>query len=185
MKEKSCDCDFLHDLKKYYKHQEEICYNSKLYEDINEHGSKVIMLFAEIFSFMVEKYGIHHIPSIISEYQNSAIFQKWFWNIKHKLGQEVLRDPSFCDIGKWIGKGMFLKICLSLIYHNHLLIDEKLISQIVDRQKHLLVDLIKDNFFRKNGKKAIEIINSGYFLLKEKIILSYENNNFYKENIIK
>jgi hypothetical protein len=185
MNEKTSDCDFLYNLKKYYKYQEDICYKSKLFDDIHEHGSKVLMLFAEIYSFMVDKYGINNMPFVISEYQNSKIFRTWFWKVKHKLGQEVGADPSFCDIGKWIGKGLFLKICLSMIYHNHLLTDEKIIKMLVEKQKSLILDIIRDNSFKKNGKKAIEFVNGGYFLLNEKIILSKESTDFFQENIIK
>jgi hypothetical protein len=185
MSNNSCNADFLLDLKRYYKYQEDICYKSRLYDDITEHGSKVVMLFAEIYSFMVDKFGLTSVPKIISEYQNSKVFCNWFWNVKHYLGQEVLNDPSFCDIGKWIGKGFFLKICLSLIYHNHLFTDEYVINQMIEKQKKLLAELLKENSFTKNGKSAITKIENGYILLNEKTILSCDHDLFYKENIIK
>ena len=185
MNNKTSDCDFLYNLKKYYKYQEDICFKSKLYDDINVHGSKVLMLFAEIYSFMVDRFGLTNMPFIISEYQNSKGFRNWFWKVKHKLGQEISSDPGFCDIGRWIGKGLFLKICLSLIYHNHLLTDEKLIKSLIEKQKSLIMDIIRDNQFKKNGKKAIRFINGGYTLLNEKVIISHEDASFFNENIIK
>lgn len=184
MKENASSDDLLI-LKNYYKCQKDICLKSELFGDrVFEHGSKIIMLFAEIYSFMVERYGLNLIPSTIINYENSHSFKHWFWEIKHNLGTEIQADPSFCDIGKWIGKGLFLKICLSISYHNKLMLDENIIKDMIKRQLKMLDDLKSDNCFIKNGKKAIEVYDYGYTLLKQKTVLSYDNEYFFKENII-
>ncbi len=184
MKESS-SCDDLLMLSNYYRCQKDICLRSELFgERIVEHGSKVVMLFAEIYSFMVDKYGLNVIPSIIINYENSAPFKHWFWGVKHKLGIEIQSDPTFCDIGKWIGKGLFLKICLSITYHNKLMIDENIVREMIDRQKKMIEELSEDNFFSRNSKKAIDFVDRGYILLKEKTILSYDNEFFFRENVI-
>jgi hypothetical protein len=183
---KDVENDMMDDLKHYFRCQKDICFKSKLFGgEIEEHGSKVVMLFAEMYSFLVDKYGINAIPTTIIQFQDSKHFKHWFWKVKHILGEEVLSDPSFFDIGKWIGKGLFLKMCLSITYYNHFLNDEKIIKQMIDKQKTMIRELLNENYFLKNGRKAIEIIDNGYILLKEKIILSYDSEYFYKENIIK
>ena len=184
MKE-SASCDDLLILSNYYRCQKDICLRSELFgERIIEHGSKVVMLFAEIYSFLVEQYGLGVIPSIIINYENSMSFKQWFWGVKHKLGAEINSDPSFCDIGKWIGKGMFLKICLSISHHNKLLLDESIIDAMINKQLKILEELKEENYFVKNGRKAIEQIDKGYYLLKEKTVISYGAEHFFRENII-
>jgi hypothetical protein len=177
----------LTDLKTYYRCQKDICFSSKLYGNkIEEHGSKVLMLFAELYAFMVDNYGIKSVPNSLTNFQNSTIFEHWFWRVKHFLGEEILNDPTFYDIGRWIGKGLFLKMSLSLTYHDQFLqLNENIMRNLIDRQKKLVKELLSENYFLKNGKKAIEIIDNGYILLKEKTILSLDSEYFYKENIIK
>ncbi|OHD14231.1 MAG: hypothetical protein A2Y34_16395 [Spirochaetes bacterium GWC1_27_15] len=184
MQDSGCGCNELADLTKYYTCQTDICLRSELFGDrIFEHGSKVVMLFAEIYSFMVEKYGLNVIASVMIQFENSNFFKQWFWNIKHFLGQQLICDPSFCDIGKWIGRGLFLKICLTMIYYNNLYLDETIINHLIEKQKKILDELIKDNYFEED-KKAIDIIDNGYILLREKTILAYDSEYFFKENVI-
>ncbi|HOV13269.1 MAG TPA: hypothetical protein PK771_03205 [Spirochaetota bacterium] len=183
--EDNASTDDLLILSSYYRCQKDICLRSELFgERIFEHGSKVVMLFAEIYSFMVEKYGLNVIPSIIINYENSPSFKHWFWEVKHKLGIELNSDPTFYDIGKWIGKGLFLKICLSITHHNNLLLDESIVNEMISRQSKMLHELNKDGAFFRNGKNAIEMTDRGYILLREKTVLSYDNEYFFKDNVI-
>ena len=147
-------------------------------------GGKIIMLFAEIFSFIVDVYGLKNSAFLIIQYSNTDIFKQWFWRLKHTLGQSLNTDPSFDDIGQWIGKGCFLKICISLIIHHRLFIEETIINKIIKKQKKLLKELTEYNYFN-NKNKYIKKYSDNYILLDEKIILSYNHECFYLENIIK
>lgn len=171
------------EIKKYFQSQKDICFNSELYYDKCTHGSKIIMLFAEIFSFMVNIYGINNTSNLITQYSNTSTFKKWFWQIKHRLGEHILDDPSFYDIGKWIGKGFFLKIILSLILHGGLLIEENTLNKIIEKQNKLLKELISEKHFA-NGKMSIIQEHDGYILLNEKICLCCEKEHFFIENLI-
>jgi len=184
MKDRTLQDDLLI-LTNYYRCQRDICLKSELFgEYIVEHGSKVVMLFAEIYSFLVEKYGLNIIPSLMINYQNSPSFKHWFWHIKHNLGIELGSDPTFYDIGKWIGRGFFLKISLSILHNNILLLDEKIINEMIDKQKRIVSELMVDNTFSKNSKNAIIKNEKGYILLKERTVLSYDSEYFFKDNII-
>ena len=99
------------------------------------------------------------------------------------MGEYILSDPTFCDIGKWIGKGFFLKICISLIIFNGLLLEENILNKMINKQKKLLKELSEEKYFA-NGKKAIITNNDHYILLNEKISLSYTNEHFFIENLI-
>ena len=102
-----------YDLSKYYRCQTDICFSSQLYGDrIVEHGSKVLMLFAEVYSFLVKGFSVETASFMIANYSNSDSFKLWFWKIKHALGIELQHDPNYNDIGKWVGKGFLLKIVL-------------------------------------------------------------------------
>lgn len=173
----------LMELKEYFRSQKDICFKSELYNDKYVHGSKIIMLFAEVFSFIVKIYGVNNSSKIITQYSNTTGFKKWFWKIKHRLGEYILSDPTFCDIGKWIGKGFFLKICISLIIFNGLLLEENILNKMINKQKKLLKELSEEKYFA-NGKKAIITNNDHYILLNEKISLSYTNEHFFIENLI-
>ena len=173
----------LEETKKYYRSQTEICFKCDLFSDKHTHGSKVIMLFAEVFSFMVDVYGINKIASLITQYSNTTGFKKWFWKIKHVLGENIHKDPTFYDIGKWIGKGFFLKICISLIIYNGMMIEEVILKKMVERQKSLLKGLSKEKYFA-SGSVTLTEKDDHYTLLNEKIMLSYENEYFYLENLI-
>ncbi len=173
----------LMELKKYFQSQKDICFNSELYSDKCLHGSKIIMLFAEVFSFIVKIYGLNNTSNLITQYSNTTGFKKWFWNIKHILGEHILSDPNFYDIGKWIGKGFFIKICISLILYNGLLLEENILNQMIEKQKKLLKELSKEKYFA-NGKTSIVHENNYCFLLNEKINLCYNNEHFFIENII-
>ncbi len=171
------------EIKKYFQSQKDICFNSELYNDKCIHGSKIIMLFAEIFSFMVNIYGINNTSNLITQYSNTTAFKKWFWQIKHRLGEHILEDPSFYEIGTWIGKGFFLKICLSLIIYNGLLIEESILNKIIDKQNRLLKELMKEKYFA-NGKISIIEKKDGYVLLNEKICLCNDKKHFFIDNLI-
>ena len=163
--------------------QTEICFSSDLFHDKKTHGSKIIMLFAEVFSFLVEIYGLNNITSLIINYSNTSAFKKWFWNIKSILTEQLSEDPSFYEIGKWIGKGFFLKICLSVIIYNGFIIEKNVLNRIIEKQKKLLKELKKDIYFL-NNIISIEEDNGSYSLLNENIILTNDNDSFYLENII-
>lgn len=173
----------LEETKKYYRSQTEICFKCDLFSDKHTHGSKVLMLFAEVFSFMVDVYGINNIASLITQYSNTTGFKKWFWKVKHILGENIHKDPTFYDIGKWIGKGFFLKICISLVIYNGMVIEESILQKMVEKQKRLLKDLSREKYF-SNGLTTLTEKDGYYILLNEKIMLSYENEYFYLENLI-
>jgi hypothetical protein len=172
------------DYKEYLYSQTKICFNCDLFIDKKEHGSKIIMLFAEVFPFLSNIYGITKVSNLIIQYINTPVFKYWFWKIKHTLGQYLACDPTFDDIGKWIGKGFFLKISLSLLIYHKLIINENTINNMILKQKKLLKEFSNENI-SYNNKNIIEIDKDSYILLNEKIITSYENEYFYHENIIK
>ena len=58
------------------------------------------------------------------------------------------------------------------------MIDENIVREMIDRQKKMIEELSEDNFFSRNSKKAIDFVDRGYILLKEKTILYY--NKFWK-----
>lgn len=182
------------DLKKYFKCQTDICYSSELYgSDIEEHGSKVLMLFAEIYSYMVGEFGLNLAPNIIIKFENSEIFKSWFWNVKHVLGYKLSKDPEFQDIGKWIGQGLFLKIVLSIINYNLVFLNdcvsnfniETITKNVITKQRNIIDNLLISNHFVLNGRKAIDIFPDGYNLLNETVLLDYKNPLFNTINIIK
>lgn len=182
------------ELTQYFKCQTDICYCSQLYGDfVEEHGSKVLMLFAEIYAYMVQEFGLSIAPNLIIQYENSDMFKKWFWKVKHQLGFELFGDPDFDDIGTWIGKGFFLKIVMSIVVYNRVFFEEcspgfsfdKILQRTVVRQKELLEQLKKSNSFTPAGKKAIEMFDNGYRLLNEIVYLDANDHNFISNNIIK
>lgn len=194
MKRKMKELENTSDLEVYFRKQTDICFCSELFGDlINEHGSKVLMLFAEIYSFMVQEFGLKLAPQIIIDYSNSKIFKEWFWTIKHRLGENLHHDPTFDEIGKWIGRGFFLKIIISIIifsekkindYKHYNNVSEK-IKRLIFRQQRLLNVLLRCNYFTKQGSSAIEIIKDGYLLLGEKTVLNFETGFFYSNNVIR
>lgn len=175
-------------LRKYYEDQRQICLRSSLYgENICENASKVLMLFSEIYPVLVDFYGIGINPDIIISFENSHIYRKWFDRVKFILGSEIRTDPDFIHIHKWLGKGLFLKTTLSIIYYsNNLYFDEFILHILIDKQKRLLDELLKNNYFIDNStRKAIELFDDGYYLLGEKTILSYKKDIFFGHNIIR
>lgn len=182
------------ELMDYYKCQTDICYCSQLYgENKEEHGSKILMLFAEIYAYMVEEFGLTQSPRLIIDYENSEIFKAWFWDVKHRLGRELLVDPDFDTIGQWIGRGLFLKIALSIIEY-HLLYFKRCVCSfnydlimrgLVEKQRSFIKDIMKSNHFIINGKNAVELISGGYTLLQEKVLLDAAHPLFKTVNIIK
>ncbi|HBD93125.1 MAG: hypothetical protein A2015_06985 [Spirochaetes bacterium GWF1_31_7] len=181
------------DLLQYYKCQTDICYCSQLYGDLaEEHGSKVLMLFAEIYAYMVSEFGLTIAPSMIIKYENSELFKKWFWKVKHELGLELSIDPDFHEIGKWIGKGLFLKIVFSMLSFNRVVFEEsnlnfnfiEIVKRTILRQEILLNDLLKENYFQSKNRLAIELFSNGYTLLNETIVLDYSNHIFISANLI-
>lgn len=181
------------ELKDYFRYQSNICFNSRLFgTDIKTHGGKVLMLFAEIYSFMVNEFGLDLTFNMLVNYENSKTFMHWFWKIKHNLGQNTLKDPDFVDIGKWIGKGFFLKIIYSIIIDNEVLLSEhfskedidQIVKRLIERQKKILQYLIMDNYFSQTYTTAIKTYPSGYHLLGENVMLNFENENFKEINCI-
>jgi len=173
------------DLRMYFRCQKDICFKSELFGDkIIDHGGKIVALFAEIYSFMVEVYGLSMTPDVIVKFSNSDRFKNWFWTVKHKLGQSTYSDPDFIEIGDWMGKGLFLKITFSMILYNNLYFDESLINKLIEKQKRLLKSLLETNRFQ-NGKKAIETDDWGYTLLEERTMLLYSSDLFHQNNLIK
>ena len=171
------------EIKKYYKSQTEICFSCDLFHDKKNHGSKIIMLFAEIFSFLVDIYGVNNISNLIINYSNTNGFKKWFWKIKNILGEQLNEEPSFYEIGKWIGKGFFLKICLSLMIYNGFILEKKILNKIIEKQKKLIKEL-KNDPFAANCKISIDEMINGYSLLNEEILLTNDNDCFYMTNVI-
>ena len=179
------------DLKKYYRCQTDICFHSELFgSEIHKHGSKVLMLFAEIYSFLVLEFGLNFTPDMITKYGNSKAFKHWFWQIKHRLGEELKNEPNFNDIGKWIGKGFFLKIILNLLKHsteyitNYSVFKDTVLDRVVNRQRALLRHLMQENYFSTTGAQAIEEVEDGYILLNEKVILNPQSEYFFNRNLI-
>ncbi len=183
-----------YDLSKYYRCQTDICFSSQLYGDrIVEHGSKVLMLFAEVYSFLVKGFSAEIASLMIVNYSNSDSFKLWFWKIKHALGIELQCDPNYNDIGKWVGKGFLLKIVLSTIMHNKADLENKgyffdmnsILLKAISKQEFHLSELLKDNWFTKGGRKAIEPLTSGYILLGECVYLDKDHYSFFSVNKIK
>ncbi len=170
-------------MKEYLNSQTNICFSCDLYIDKNEHGSKIIMLNAEVFPFLTRKYGISKASNLIIQYINTPVFKHWFWKIKHSLGQYLKCDPTFDDIGKWIGRGFFLKMSISLLIYHKFFINENFIRELINRQIKLLDDL-KNYQLTYNSRNIIELYQDHYVLLDEKTITSYDNEYFYLENII-
>lgn len=168
--------------KDYFKSQYDICFSSELFTDKNAHGSKIIMLFAEVFPFIVDEFGLNNSSIMISQFSNSRLFKDWFWRIKHKLGEYKKADPTYYDIGIWIGKGLFLKILVSFIYFHNLYISENVLKKAVKKQLKLLNEII-------NCREILYNINydysrTHYTLLSEKTVLALNDNLFYIENTI-
>jgi hypothetical protein len=138
------DCNCQQDMTRYYRAQLKICLDSQLFGDNRKnHAGKVLMLFSEIFSFLSDRYGIDRTTTYIIQFQNSPSFKKWFWKVKYMLGQVMEVDPTFSDIGKWIGRGFFLKITFNIIYSMDLEIDQKFIDDLVKKQSAILKLLAK------------------------------------------
>ncbi len=173
----------LKEYREYLRSQKDICLKCDLFEDKSTHGSKIIMLFAEIFAFLVDIYGIEKTTNLIRQYSNSEQFKHWFWRIKYFLGEFFGCDPSFEHIGKWVGKGLFLKISISVIIFHKLNIEAKVIKQLIEKQKNLLEELKKEdiNFYTR----IIHNSNDHYYLLNERVVISYDNEYFYFDNIIR
>ena len=176
-------------LKKYYDDQLKICLKSSLYGERScdsENQGKVLMLFSEMYPLLVDCYGIGINPEIIIRFSNSRVFKKWFGDVKYKLGIEIHSDPNSINIHKWIARGLFLKSSLSLIFYSQELpISEFIIIKLIEKQKKIVDDLLKHNYFIPNGRPAIINFENGYFLLGEKTVLSYQRDLFFDENVIK
>ncbi|MCG8573115.1 MAG: hypothetical protein MJB14_23525 [Spirochaetes bacterium] len=183
--------DCASDMTRYYRCQTNICYQSQLFgEQKGDHSSKVLMLFAEIYSFLAHEYDLNIVPNLIINFGNTPKFKKWFWNIKHRLGEELQADPNYHDIGTWIGKGFFFKILINILLDNNRKMDQinfyqpVLMKKIVQRQNVLLQQLLKEKQHCPYQKIGLEMIRDGYILLNEKIILNEKNEYFFSSNLI-
>ena len=173
-------------IENYYKSQIELCCKAELYSDQRKHGGKVLMLFAEVFSCLVECYGIESTTNHLLKYANSKVFKDWFWKVKHLLGECLKKDPSFDDIGAWIGKGFFLKMFLSFLIYSNLLIEPFVLNKVISRQKKLLENLMANiDITMLNNIIKFDLDNHKYFILNEPINLSLDNEFFFIHNIIK
>ncbi len=180
-----CYDDDINNIKKYYNCQKDICLKSELFgNELETHGGKVLMLFAEIFSFFVDAYEVEKTTNIILNYQNSNHFKHWFWRVKHNLGLMINNDPTFYDIGKWIGSGLFLKMSISILVSNNVYIDSALIDRIIGRQRRNIEKLLGEKQLIYNRDCSINLTDDGYYLLKERTLLDPKNQLFFQENII-
>ncbi|MCG8569123.1 MAG: hypothetical protein MJB14_03180 [Spirochaetes bacterium] len=169
--------DYFH---QYYQNQCDICYQSELFTDKDVDGSKIIMLFAEIYSHITFEYGLECIVNRFVEYSNTNRFKNWFWKNKYLLGEHLQKDPDSHHIGLWLGKGMFLKIIFSFLHYHRLNFSALSLSKLIDKQKKLLEHLKCQTTYNN----VIVYHREGYFLLGEKVCLNPECIHFYRDNII-
>ncbi|MEE1291573.1 MAG: hypothetical protein UHW86_11165 [Spirochaetota bacterium] len=168
------------DLSDYYMAQAEISEISELFGQNTEHIDKVILLFAEIYAFMCEQFSVEIARKLIMNYENSDIFKKWFWQIKHRLGEVLEKDPTCDEIGSWIGQGAFLKIIYNILCYKAS--DEiarfsgwmNVLTKASNRQQKLL---------KKLAVKTPEICTVipgkyEYLLLNERMTMNIYDTNF-------
>lgn len=174
-------CEDIHtDLSNYYTFQAEISKTSELFGQNTEHIDKVILLFAEIYSFICDEFSVEIARNLIINYENSDIFKKWFWKIKHRLGEVLKKDPTCDEIGCWIGQGAFLKIVYNILCYKAS--DEivrlsgwmEVLTKAAERQQKLLKNLTK------LSTKICTVIPSKneYLLLNEKMTTNILDANF-------
>lgn len=168
------------DLRNYYAFQAEISEISELFGQNSEHADKVILLFAEIYAFICDEFSVEIAKRLISDYENSEMFKKWFWRIKHKLGETLKKDPTCDEIGCWIGKGAFLKIVYNILCSKNG--DEvvrfagwfNVLEKAAERQRKLLKNLTK-----KSAKICTAIPGRyEYLLLNERMTTDIHDVNF-------
>lgn len=172
----------LANLSNYYVFQAEISENSELFGQNLEHMDKVILLFAEIYAFICNEFSVEIAKKLIIDYENSDTFKKWFWKIKHKLGEVLKKDPTCDEIGCWIGKCAFLKIVYNILCYKNS--DEvvrfagwfNVLERAAERQRKLLNALTK-----KSTKICTSVPGRyEYFLLNEKMTTDIHDINFKK-----
>lgn len=189
-------CDNEDNLSRYYKNQCSIQDGSRLYEEKKKHGSKILMLFAEVYPFLTKLYGIDNATDMILNYQNTNVFLEWFWRTKHRLGEVLQLDPNEFYIGEWIGKGFFLKITLSILIYNNIIIDTDIVNTLINKQKKMIeaitttkIDNTNEHLLKNNNQycifPSINIRQSidGYTLL-DQVILYTTNIDLFFENVI-
>ena len=153
---------------KYYRYQCEICTNSELYGDnVTEHGSKIATLFAEVYASLVKIYGTDITKDAMLHFENCDKFKNWFWNVKHRLGTILLRDPQFDDIGLWLGKALYLKIILSTIYYNRLILTNDNLAQLIHRQEKLIEQFVMECDTKYFTPNCISKTATGYAIIGE------------------
>lgn len=167
-------------LNNYYMFQTEISKTSELFGQNSEHIDKVILLFAEIYAFICDEFSVEIAKNLIMNYENSDIFKKWFWQIKHRLGEALKKDPTCNEIGCWIGQGAFLKIVYNTLSYKAS--DEvirlsgwlNVLTKAAERQQKLLKSLTKIS------PKICTIIpcKNEYLLLNEKMTTNIFDANF-------
>ncbi len=157
---------------KYYRYQFEICTNSELYGDnVSEHGSKIATLFAEVYASLVDLYGTDITKDAMLKFENCDKFKHWFWNVKHRLGTVLLRDPQFDDIGLWLGKGLYLKIILSTIKYNNLILTNNNLAVLIDRQEKLIKKFVEECDKKYFTANCISKTTTGYTIIGENVCI--------------
>ncbi|MBQ1999047.1 MAG: hypothetical protein II220_06125 [Spirochaetales bacterium] len=168
------------DLKNYYMFQAEISEMSELFGQNTEHVDKVILLFAEIYAFICDEFSIEIARKLIMNYENSDTFKRWFWEIKHRLGEVLGKDPTSDEIGCWIGQGAFLKIVYNILCYRAS--DEvvrfsgwfNVLMKAAERQQRLLKNLTK-----LSAEMCVVLPGKDeYLLLNEKMVTNVYDVNF-------
>ena len=168
------------DLKNYYMFQAEISEMSELFGQNTEHIDKVILLFAEIYAFICDEFSIELARKLIMNYENSDTFKRWFWKMKHRLGEVLKKDPTSDEIGCWIGQGAFLKIVYNILCYKAS--DEivrfsgwfNVLMKAAERQEKLLKNLTS-----LSSEMCIVVPGKDeYLLLNEKMMTNVYDVNF-------
>ena len=157
---------------KYFKYQFDISTGSELYgNNVTEHGSKIITLFAEVYASLVKLYGTDITKDAMLKFENCDTFKNWFWNVKHRLGTVILRDPQFDDIGLWLGKGLYLKIILSTIKYNNLILTHDNLARLIARQDKLIKKFVTECDKKYFTANCICRTATGYTILGENVCI--------------
>ncbi|MBR6060563.1 MAG: hypothetical protein IKP67_00695 [Spirochaetales bacterium] len=157
---------------KYFKYQFDISTGSELYgNNVTEHGSKIITLFAEVYASLVKLYGTDITKDAMLKFENCDTFKNWFWNVKHRLGTVILRDPQFDDIGLWLGKGLYLKIILSTIKYNNLILTHDNLARLIARQDKLIQRFVTECDKKYFTANCICRTATGYTILGENVCI--------------
>ncbi|MBR6199594.1 MAG: hypothetical protein IKQ61_04945 [Spirochaetales bacterium] len=162
---------------KYFKYQFDISTGSELYgNNVTEHGSKIITLFAEVYASLVKLYGTDITKDAMLKFENCDTFKNWFWNVKHRLGTVILRDPQFDDIGLWLGKGLYLKIILSTIKYNNLILTHDNLARLIARQDKLIKKFVTECDKKYFTANCICRTATGYTILGENVCIGNCSN---------